>query len=442
MNFFNLEQTQQEKISLVNGRIHTRTGTAKNITFEHGRIVSIGDESGGFSGRVIDLHGRTVLPGFCDSGVDFLSWAESQERLSLSHVHSVKEFKDALAAYFHANTEPLRGWYIAYNLPDEVVISRDDIEEIVASRPCAVIDDKNTHIILNTPAMNELNMPQDNVEPDEFIQHLPALTDDNIKSLVKAYSPKVSALGISEIWSDFQGSESLWEIFAEEIYDSLNFRLRCNFKFNDVSSQNDFLATGLRTGDGLPFCKVGGIFIGGEIEQQEQKNMIYSAHLSGCQIISDNGKSSLNALERVVKKARKNSRHLVKNFVGGGLVERMKLLNLGGVAVSDMDANFIHEGFQNGVVVSAGSGKNLTAPLKAIGRFVSDGLSVAEALNIYTWGAAWNGGNDLRRGELAVGNDADMVVLEQDPFMVRPEEISLIDVTTTFTAGCVAYENN
>ncbi|MBR0095046.1 MAG: hypothetical protein IJP91_07190, partial [Synergistaceae bacterium] len=194
-----MEQTQQEKISLVNGRIHTRTGTAKNITFEHGRIVSIGDESGGFSGRVIDLHGRTVLPGFCDSGVDFLSWAESQERLSLSHVHSVKEFKDALAAYFHANTEPLRGWYIAYNLPDEVVISRDDIEEIVASRPCAVIDDKNTHIILNTPAMNELNMPQDNVEPDEFIQHLPALTDDNIKSLVKAYSPKVSALGISEI---------------------------------------------------------------------------------------------------------------------------------------------------------------------------------------------------------------------------------------------------
>ncbi|MBQ9419786.1 MAG: amidohydrolase family protein [Synergistaceae bacterium] len=439
-----MEQTQQEKISLVNGRIHTRTGTAKNITFEHGRIVSIDDESGGFSGRVIDLHGRTVLPGFCDCGLDFLSWAENQERLNLASVHSVQEFKDALGAYFHANKEPLRGWYIAYNIPDSVIISRDDIEEIVASLPCAVIDSNNTHIILNTPAMNELNMPQDNVEPDEFSQHLPPLTNENIKNLFKTYSPKLSALGISEVWSDFCGSESgtLWEIFSKEIYDSLNFRMRFNFGFADVNSQNDFLSSGLRTGDGLPFCKVGGILISGSLEQQEQKNMIYSAHLSGCQIIVDNNKSGLNALERVIKKVRKNSRHLVKNFSGGGLIERMKLLNLGSVAVSDMEADVIHEGFQNGVVVSGSSGANLTAPLKNIGRFVSNGLSVAEALNIYAWGAAWNGGNDLRRGELAVGNDADMIILEQDPFMVRPEEISLIDITATYTAGCVVYENN
>ncbi len=437
-----MNQTQQEKISLVNGRIYTRSGLASNLTFENGRIVSIEDESGTFSGRIINLQGRTVLPGFCDGGTDFLSWAEGQERLNLVSAHSVREFKDALAAFFRANQKPLRGWYIACNLSEDVAISREDIEEIITTLPCAVIDAQNTHIILNTPAMNELNMPQDSVEPDEFVQHLPELTADEIKYLINTYAPKANAFGISEIWADFyNGSLNLWNILSNEIYDLLKFRLRCNFGFNEVSALNEFLSSGLRTGDGLPFCKLGGILIRDALEQQDQKNMIYSAHLSGCQIITDNNKSCLNALERVVKKVRKSSRHLVKSFTGGNVVERMRLLNLGGSAVLTQEENFIHEAFQNGLVVSGGSGENLTAPLKNIGRLVMNGLSVAEALSVYTWNAAWNGGNESRRGELAVGSDADIVILEQDPFLVKPEEISLIDVTMTFAAGHLVYES-
>ena len=91
-------QIQQEKISLVNGRIHTPSGTVSNITFENGRIVSINDEVRNLNGQIIDLQGRTVLPGFCDSGLNFLSWAESQERLSMNNIHSVKEFSDSLSA--------------------------------------------------------------------------------------------------------------------------------------------------------------------------------------------------------------------------------------------------------------------------------------------------------------------------------------------------------
>ncbi|MBR2209422.1 MAG: amidohydrolase family protein [Synergistaceae bacterium] len=429
---------QQEKISLINGKIHTRSGTASNLTFENGRIVSIDDDAG-FSGKIIDLHGRTVLPAFCDTGINFLSWAENQERLNLSNVHSVKEFKDSLGAFFQANQNPLRGWYIACGLSDDVVISRDDIDEVISSLPCAVIDAKNTHIILNSPAMTELNMPQDNVEPEEFSQHIPELSSEEIKFLFETYSPKISSLGISEIWADFYNEKNLWDVLNDVIYDSLNFRLRCNFGFDNANSLNEFLSSGLRTGDGFPFCKLGGILIKDDLDQQEQKNMIFSAHLSGCQVISDNNKSCLNALERVVKKVKKNSRHLIKNF--SSVIERMKILNLGGVAVLNHNENFIHEAFQNGIVASASSGEKLTSPLKNIGKLVMGGLSVAEALSIYTWCAAWNGGNDLRRGEIAVGGDADLIVLEQDPFFVRPEEISLIDITATFVAGCSVYES-
>ena len=440
--------TQQEKISLINGKIHTRSGIASNINFENGRIVSI-DDATGFSGKIIDLHGRTVLPAFCDSGINFLSWAENQERLNLSNIHSLKEFKDSLSAFFHSNKKPLRGWYIACELGDDVVISRDDIDDVINTLPCAVIDAKKTHIILNSPAMTELNMPQDNVEPEEFVEHIPELSGAEIKFLFETYSPKINSLGISEIWADFYNEKNLWGVLNDEIYDLLNFRLRCNFGFDNANSLNEFLSSGLRTGDGLPFCKVGGILIKDALDQQEQKNMIFSAHLSGCQVISDNNKSCLNALERVVKKVKKSSRHLIKNFTEGSIIERMKILNLGGLVVlnqagaplANENENFIHEAFQNGVVVAASSNENLISPLKNIGRLVTEGLSVAEALSIYTWCSAWNGGNDLRRGDLAVGNDADLIVLEQDPFLVSPEEISLIDITATFVAGCSVYES-
>ena len=436
-----MEQTQIEKFSLINGRIHTQSGIASNITFEHGRIVSLDDEISALNGRIIDIHGRTVLPGFCDAGFDLLTWAENQERLNLANVRSNKEFIDSLDAYFHANSTPLRGWYVAYDLPDDIVISRDDLDSVIPSLPCAIIDAKNTHVMLNTPAMNELNMPQDSVEPDEFNQHLPELSEENIIYLIKTYTPKLNAFGISEIWANFfdtniNNAKRLWDILLNDAYDSLNLRLRCNFGFNDVASLNDFLSSGLRTGDGLPFCKLGGIIVKGSLEQQEQKDMIYSAHLSGCQIISDNNKSCLNALERVIKKVRKPSRHIIKNFTGS-LIERMKVLGLGGIISLGQDNEFLHEAFRNGLVLSGSSEKILDA----IGDFVLNGLSVAEALNIFTWGAAWNGGYEARRGELAVGNDADIVVLEQDPFSVRPEEISKIDVTMTFSAGSAVYDS-
>lgn len=436
-----MEQNQYEKISLINGKIYTQSGISSNITFEHGRIVSLDDELSTLNGKIIDLHGRTVLQGFCDSGLNFLSWAENQERLNLINIHSSKDFQEALKAYVQSNQNPLRGWYVAYNLQDDLIISRDDIDAAVPSKPCAIIDIKNTHAMLNTLAMNEFNMPQDNVEPDELNQHLPELSEENIIYLIKNYSQKINALGITEVWGDFYGdANKLWDIFSIDAYDLLTFRLRCNFGFNHVDELNEFLSTGMRTGDGMPFCKLGGFLIKDSIEQNEQKNMIYSAHLSGCQVISDNNKSCLNALERVIKRVRKSSRHLIKNFTGS-LIERMKLLGLGGIIISGQEGNFIHDTFQNGLVVCESSGNSLTSPLKNICNLVCNGLSVGEALSIYTWSASWNASNEMRRGEIAVGNDADVVVLEQDPFSVKPEEIANIDVTMTFTAGCTVYDS-
>ena len=125
----------------------------------------------------------------------------------------------------------------------------------------------------------------------------------------------------------------------------------------------------------------------------------------------------------------------------------MKMLGFGGILTNEQtnkqENNFLHETFQNGLVISSGSGEKLTAPVKNISSFMNfnEGLSAAEALNLYTWGSAWNGGSENRRGEISLGSDADLVVLEQDPFLVRPDETAAIDVALTFCAGCAVYES-
>ena len=79
------------------------------------------------------------------------------------------------------------------------------------------------------------------------------------------------------------------------------------------------------------------------------------------------------------------------------------------------------------------------------GRFSEDGwvpeerLSVAEAIGTYTWNGAWNGHNERRRGEIAPGCDADLVVLERDPFLVPARELADIGIAMTLCGGRVTH---
>ncbi len=294
---------QTEKVALINGRVHTPLGIVDSLTFEGGRIT----ETGGFQqegapdgARVIDLQGRTVLPGFCDS-------------------------------------------YSSLGQPDS--LPRLGITEAWQERP------------------------QEGAE-----------------------GPEVS----------FENPEAL----------NLPFRLRRLLRFPDVERLKDFLADGWRTGDGTPFCQIGGVLC-------QDKEMAEIASLSGMQVMADMPRDDGVALLEELKAAwNVPSRHLLRN---NGRWENV--MKTGSVACAGSD------GFGG-----------TTPPLSGIGTAIAEGMSVAEAISLYTWNAAWNGRNERRRGELAVGRDADLVVLDRDPFAVRPEEIAGIEVLLTVCAGCVTHD--
>ena len=67
-------------------------------------------------------------------------------------------------------------------------------------------------------------------------------------------------------------------------------------------------------------------------------------------------------------------------------------------------------------------------------------LDLATALTAYTTGSAWVNHLDGVTGRVAVGLQADLVVLDRDPFAATAEEIGETRVTSTYVAGTRVFD--
>ena len=68
-------------------------------------------------------------------------------------------------------------------------------------------------------------------------------------------------------------------------------------------------------------------------------------------------------------------------------------------------------------------------------------LSVGEAIAAYSFGGAFAAGQEKRVGRLAVGQLADFVVLDADPFSIPAEELRTVSVLSTVVGGTVRYRS-
>jgi hypothetical protein len=250
----------------------------------------------------------------------------------------------------------------------------------------------------------------------------------------------------------------MWDFFtAGAASGDLPFRVRLNLRFDDPDALNDFLSDGWRTGDGLPFCHVGAVACAAGLEPQ--RRVAEEAHMAGMQLcLGGSPEDALALIEQLMEKRDIGSRHVID--LGGAAeyvsmdesqIDRMKKIRAcAAIAPSASQAGRTRDWasvVHGGIIISAGSGENgLTDPASIIGAVVAgdnseERISVAEAIGLYTWNSAWNGRNERWRGELSPGCDADMVVLDRDPFGVTPPELSDIKVVMTVCGGCVTYDS-
>jgi predicted amidohydrolase YtcJ len=64
-----------------------------------------------------------------------------------------------------------------------------------------------------------------------------------------------------------------------------------------------------------------------------------------------------------------------------------------------------------------------------------ESISVEQSLSFYTAGVAYQGFNEKRFGEIAVGMQADLMILAQNPLAIAPHDVASIKIRAVYKSG-------
>jgi predicted amidohydrolase YtcJ len=162
---------------LVNGAIHTMEEqtpqvAALAIDLTSGRILATGDDADmralcGPLTEIIDLHGRTVLPGFIDSHTHLVGYSHSRLDVDLRDAHSEAEAVARVAA--RAAQTPAGAWIFGRSWdknhwPGQRFPTKDSLDAAIPAHPVALSSHDYHSLWVNSEALRRAGV--DVMTPD------------------------------------------------------------------------------------------------------------------------------------------------------------------------------------------------------------------------------------------------------------------------------------
>ena len=145
---------------------------AQAAAIRNGKFIAVGTDSEvlktkGPNTRVVDLHGRTVLPGFNDTHVHLTAGEELPLQVDLTHIRSIKDIQAAL--FSRAKQEKpgawivgTRGWW-EYQLAEGRLPTRFDLDAAAPNNPVAIPGPH--YVIVNSLALKLAGVTRDTPDP-------------------------------------------------------------------------------------------------------------------------------------------------------------------------------------------------------------------------------------------------------------------------------------
>jgi len=174
------------------------------LAFEAGKVLEIGDAAGLRSkyakSRVIDGHGKTLLPGLIDAHGHVLDLGLESVQVQLTGTASLQEAQSKIRAYARAN--PRRAWLVGGGWNHVIwklgrFPTAQELDSAVADRPAA-LDRIDGHAKwLNTKALRAAGITKDTADPTGGRIERDAAGDpsgvlvDKAMNLVEAVIPKL-----------------------------------------------------------------------------------------------------------------------------------------------------------------------------------------------------------------------------------------------------------
>ncbi|MGE5564487.1 MAG: amidohydrolase [Bacillota bacterium] len=146
--------------------------TARAAAVRDGRFIAVGSDAevmktAGPRTRVVDLHGKTVLPGFNDTHVHLTAGEELPLQVDLTHILSIKQIQAAIGA--RAKQVKAGGWIVGtrgwweYQLAEGRLPTRADLDAAAPDNPVAIPGPH--YMIVNSRALALAHVTRDTPDP-------------------------------------------------------------------------------------------------------------------------------------------------------------------------------------------------------------------------------------------------------------------------------------
>ncbi|MGQ9691565.1 MAG: amidohydrolase [Thermoproteota archaeon] len=390
-----LDSAQQADVILENGNVVTINPLqpqAQAVAVKDGKIVAVGTKEEvrkwiGENTRIIDLQGRTVVPGLIDTHVHMVEFGRFLSAVDLRGVASIKEVKERLKG--HVQKTPPDKWILGHGWDQERFVekrypTRWDLDEVSPSNP-VILDRVCGHIcVVNSKALElagitketeapfggQIDKDPKTGEPTGILREnaaylawklVPQPTDEELVEICSLAIRKAVEAGLTGIHWIVSSPREIRAIQKLRAQGKLLLRV---YIIIPVEHLDHLVDLGLCTGFGDEMVRIGSvkIFTDGSLgartaalkmpyndepttkgiiryTQEELNALVAKAHKAGLQLaihaIGDEAiDMTLTALEKALTEtSRDNHRHRIEHasVLNEGLMQRIKKL---GVLVS------------------------------------------------------------------------------------------------------------
>lgn len=478
---------------VLNGKVYAGDGRtfAEAIAVQGNKIAVVGSNRDIKRLRrpqttVIDAHGGTVLPGFNDSYVHFVDGSATLRALDLTEVTSIPDVTTRLQDYAdqHKDDE----WVVGYGFEPAALglgaLTRETLDTVVADRPVYLTSADRRVAWVNSEALIRAHITRATTSPrqgaivrnrkhepsgvlrDAAIalvrRAMPLRDPDDELTALRAGIEDAHRLGVTSVQNAAGDAGDLTAFDALRSAGDLKIRVYQSLAVSATATETDLNRleeTRKQYGDD-PVLKTGAVEVAADgVTRESLARLVTALDRRGWQVwIRAQSEQAVQwALSAFQAAAQANPamagrrRHRVEHaeMVTPEDAERFARLGVIASVPSVAAAEELATAKSRLALGSAWPSapfdprvalRDAVAPLgEGLDPSQARAFSLRAALDAYTSGAAYASFDDQRKGRLAPGMLADIVILSTDIFATPPERMQDVKVNVTIFDGAVAY---